>query len=61
MFDAVEEIRTLKSCGITLNEISEELNYRDNASEGMRWDDNLYEYATGELEEIEKIWEENAA
>lgn len=43
----------LSADGVTLERIGEELNYRENASDGCRWDDDLHEYTTGELEQIE--------
>jgi len=51
-----EMIRKLKADGITLEEVAEELNYRDNANVS-KWDDNLFEYSTEELELIEQFWD----
>lgn len=51
-----EMIRKLKADGITLEEVAEELNYRDNANDS-KWDDNLFEYSTEELELIEQFWD----
>lgn len=44
--------------GIALADVGEELNYRENAAHEMRWDDNLYEYSTEELERVETLWDE---
>jgi hypothetical protein len=38
-----------------LTTFQKELDYRDNARD-MRWDDNLYEYETWELEQIEEMY-----
>ena len=51
-----EMILNLKADGIYLEDISKELDYRDNAIEGARWDDNLYDYSTEELDKIEELW-----
>ena len=51
-----EMIRKLKADGITLEEVAEELNYRHNAND-LKWDDNLFEYSTEELELIEQFWD----
>ena len=53
-------IPELKEIGVTLEQLSEELNYRDRAGiiearEG--WDDDLYFYSTEELEYAEELWD----
>jgi len=57
MTNTINDIARLKADGVTLEQISEELDYRGNAAEGSRWDDDLYEYSTEELTEIEIAWE----
>jgi len=47
-------VEKLKADGVTLKQIGKELNYRNNAAPGCRWDDNLYQYTTEELEQIEQ-------
>lgn len=52
-------IKALQDDGITLTQISEELNYREraNVQDGHSgWDDNLIDYPTEELERIEAAW-----
>lgn len=52
-------IRAMQEDGITLAQVSEELNYRECASvqDGRAgWDDSLIEYSTKELEFIEAAW-----
>ena len=49
----MEEIQKLINDGVTLEQISEELNYREMASADSAWDDDLYGYTTSELEEFE--------
>ena len=56
-------IPNLKNAGVTLDQLSEELDYRDRngiteAREG--WDDDLYLYSTEELEDAEELWNEVA-
>lgn len=51
--DILETVIRMKADGITLNDISEELTYRDRTGDSQKWDDNLYDYSTDELEEIE--------
>ena len=56
-------IPNLKNAGVTLDQLSEELDYRDRngiteAREG--WDDDLYFYSTEELEDAEELWDEVA-
>lgn len=56
-------IPNLKNAGVTLDQLSEELDYRDRngitkAREG--WDDDLYFYSTKELEGAEELWNEVA-
>jgi len=51
-------IQSLKNSGVTLAEVADELNYRDNAVEENRHNDNLYKYTTSELMLIEDYWEE---
>ena len=56
-------IPDLKNAGVTLEQLSEELYYRDRngiteAREG--WDDDLYLYSTEELEDAEELWDEVA-
>jgi len=41
----------LKKCGVTLEDIFDELEYRENAGE-CRWNDDLYSFNSEELEEI---------
>jgi hypothetical protein len=48
-------IQNLRTDGITLTDITEELDYRDRAN-GNRWDDNLFEYSDEELADIEQTW-----
>lgn len=49
-----EIIRQLKCDGITLEQIGEELDYRERSS--LNWDDALIKYSTEELEQIEIEW-----
>lgn len=51
-------IERLKAVGVNLTQISEELNYRDEAGKESRWDDDLYDYSTDDLEQIELAWHE---
>jgi len=53
-----EMIQQLKEDGVTLNHIQNELDYRENSSSDMKWDDNLYEYTTDELLSMEQTWHE---
>jgi hypothetical protein len=39
-----------------LVEINEELDYRDQARDENRWNDNLFEYSYSELEQIASWW-----
>ena len=50
-----EMILALRQDGITLEAIEKELEYRDNASDS-KWDDNLFQYTTEELADIEELW-----
>lgn len=53
------QIKALQDDGITLTQISEELNYREraNVQDGHSgWDDNLIDYPTEELVRIEVAW-----
>lgn len=65
-------VKQLKNDGVTVEEITDEINYRDNAnvyeteddrndSKNIgdwenRWNDNLFEYSMAELEDIEELW-----
>ena len=56
-------ISDLKNAGVTLEQLSEELDYIERnviteAREG--WDDDLYLYSTEELEDAEELWDEVA-
>lgn len=42
-----------------MQSVREELNYRDQAGSDSRWDDDLYEYTTEELQAIEISYEYN--
>lgn len=53
-----EMIQQLKEDSVTLNHIQNELDYRENSSSDMKWDDNLYEYTTDELLSMEQTWHE---
>lgn len=54
--DEVEStVKKLIQNGVTLKQISKELDFRENSS--MNWDDDLFEYSTEELEEIEREFE----
>ena len=58
--DPLNIVWRFKNMGITLEQVSEELNYRDrNGIESGRegWDDDLIDYSTGELERVEGLWE----
>ena len=50
-------VTNLMNSDVTLEQVYEELEYRDNAVEGMRWDDNLCCFSTKELEDIVEEWE----
>lgn len=50
-----EMIHRLQRDGVHLTAISAELDYRDRAND-LTWDDNLYEYTTDELGDIEELW-----
>ena len=52
------EIERLKNARVRVEDISEELDYRDRAAEGMRWNDNLYRYSNDELQQMEAAWRE---
>lgn len=43
---------------ISLDDIEEELDYRDRAAEGMRWNDSLYGYSDEDLLDIAFLWVE---
>ena len=51
-----EIIENLKRDNVTLEQIEKELDYRSEAGKDSRWDDNLFEYSTDELESIEVNW-----
>ena len=56
-------IPNLKNAGVTLDQLSEELDCRDrNGITEARevWDDDLYFYSTEELEDAEELWNEVA-
>jgi hypothetical protein len=44
---------------MTLDQISKELDYRDNAAEDCKWDDDLFEYSYEELSVLECLLEDN--
>ena len=52
----IKNMEQMKIDGVTLSEIYEELDYRDQADCNSRWNDNLYEYSTSELEQIASWW-----
>ena len=56
--DVQIEIDRLKNAGVRVEVISKELDYRDNAGDDARWDDNLFEYDSDELHQIEAVWTE---
>lgn len=58
-FSTAKAIKELTLSGIALQAISNELDYREN-SNGNRWDDNLYEFSTDELDKIECVWRAKA-
>jgi len=49
-------IKNLRINDICLTDVENELDYRDQAASDMKWDDNLYEYTTEELADIEELW-----
>lgn len=49
-------VERLRRDGVTIKQISDELNYREIASSDTRWDDDLCEYDTEELKDIERFW-----
>lgn len=56
-------IPDIRKAGVTLQELSEELDYREisgitEAREG--WNDELYFYSTEELADAEELWIETA-
>jgi hypothetical protein len=53
-----EMIAVLKYNNVTLKQVSKELDYRDQADINSRWDDDLFEYETEELQEIEQHWKD---
>ena len=58
-----ETIPELKTLGVTIAEISEELDYRERAgiTEAKQgWDDRMYFYSTEELEDAEELWDKVA-
>ena len=58
-----ETIPELKKLGVTIAEISEELDYRERAgiAEAKQgWDDRMYFYSTEELEDAEELWDKVA-
>lgn len=56
VYDLKENIEELKSSGVTLDRLSEELSYRENSGDN-RWDDDLYVYSTDELGFMEVSWD----
>ena len=56
MTNTINFIENLKASKITLKQVAEEIDYRDKAGEGSRWDNDLYDYSTEELVEIESNW-----
>ena len=54
--DILNMVMNLKSDGVTLSDIENELDYRESALDGMKWDDNLIDYSTWELRDIEQSW-----
>lgn len=63
-FDAQSEAKHLQSNGVTIKQIDEELEYRNNANidepepgcHTCGWDDDLCKYTTAELERIQTAW-----
>ena len=58
-----ETIPELKKQGVTITEISEELDYRERAGiveARQGWDDRMYFYSTEELEDAEVLWDKAA-
>jgi hypothetical protein len=58
-FSTAKVIKELTLSGITLQDVSSELDYHDN-SNGNRRDDNLYEFSIDELNRIECVWRAKA-
>ena len=50
----LNDVRFLSENNITIEQISEELTYREN-SNGLSWNDVLYEFSTEELAELESL------
>lgn len=55
-YKAASNVQQMKRDGITFAEIQEELEYRDKAAIGCRWNDNLFEYSYSELKDIANLW-----
>lgn len=51
-----EIVKKLKGNEICLEDIEKELDYRDNSH--YNWNDDLCEYSTEELGDVEQIWYE---
>lgn len=51
-----KNMEQMKVDGITLSDIYEELEYRDQAGDSNRWSDDLFEYSSSELEQIASWW-----
>ena len=58
-FSTAKAINELTLSDITLQDVSNELDYRENSNDN-RWDDNLYEFSTDELNRIECVWRAKA-
>ena len=54
MRDVKKWIKALSDDGVSLQEVKDELDYRDNSNSKL--DNNLFEYTTEELEAIEEAW-----
>lgn len=55
-----EELRSLKAAGVTRERILDELEYRENANldeDYHSFDDDLYGFDMGELEEFANCWD----
>ena len=53
-----EMIAVLRYHNVTLRQIKKELDYRNQADINSRWDDDLFEYETEELQEIKQHWKD---
>jgi hypothetical protein len=50
----LKDVTFLKDNNITVADIAEELNYREN-SNNLKWNDALYDFSTEELTELERL------